>query len=124
MLFLALFGVSSMVFFAFLYWQATSYLNSSVEHWIQRDSVVYLSSPGEMVQRLNTHAQRDPDGWRPFGLFDASGRFIAGNLPNVSEIAPLLIGTRQGRLDTLARPLPTRASGASCCRAPSGRWQR
>ena len=80
-LFLALFGVSSMVFFAFLYWQATSYLNSSVEHWIQRDSVVYLSSPGEIVERLNTHVQRDPDGWRPFGLFDASGRFIAGNLP-------------------------------------------
>jgi signal transduction histidine kinase len=79
-LFLALFGVSSMVFFGFLYWQATSYLNSSVEHWIQRDSVVYLASPGEMVQRLQTHMERDPDGWRPFGLFDSSGRYIAGNL--------------------------------------------
>jgi signal transduction histidine kinase len=79
-LFLALFGVSSLVFFGFLYWQATSYLNSSVDHWIQRDSMVYLASPGEMVQRLRTHAERDPDGWRPFALFDSSGHYIAGNL--------------------------------------------
>ena len=79
-LFLALFGVATMVFFGFLYWQATSYLNSSVDHWIQRDSLGYLASPGEIVQRLGTHAERDPGGWRPFGLFDSSGRYIAGNL--------------------------------------------
>ena len=52
-----------MVFFGFLYWQATSYLNSSVEHWIQRDSTVYLTSPGEIVQRLQTHALREKS-WR------------------------------------------------------------
>ena len=79
-LFLGLFGVSSAVFFGFLYWQATSYLNSSVDHWIQRDSVIYLTAPGEIVPRLRTHAERDPDAWRPFGLFDASGQYIAGNL--------------------------------------------
>jgi signal transduction histidine kinase len=90
-LFLALFGVSSMVFFGFLYWQATSYLNSSGEHWIQRDSTVYLTSPGEIVQRLQTHALRDPDGWRPFALFDSSGRFIAGNLPVLPQ-RPVPVG--------------------------------
>jgi signal transduction histidine kinase len=79
-LFLALFGVSTAVFFGFLYWQATSYLDSSVDHWIQRDSLIYLTAPAEIVQRLQTHAERDPDNWRPFGLFDASGRYIAGNL--------------------------------------------
>ena len=79
-LFLALFGVSTAVFFGFLYWQATSYLDSSVDHWIQRDSLIYLTAPAEIVQRLQTHAERDPDIWRPFGLFDASGRYIAGNL--------------------------------------------
>jgi len=84
-LFLALFGVSSLVFFGFVYWQATSYLNSSVDHWIQRDSVVYFASPGEIVQRLQTHAERDPDAWRPFGLFDASGRYIAGNLRSLPQ---------------------------------------
>ena len=80
-----------MVFFGFLYWQATSYLNSSVEHWIQRDSTVYLTSPGEIVQRLQTHALRDPDGWRPFALFDSSGRFIAGNLPVLPQ-RPVPVG--------------------------------
>jgi signal transduction histidine kinase len=84
-LFLALFGVSSGLFCGFLYWQATSYLNSSVDHWIQRDSVMYLTAPGEIVQRLQTHAERDPDAWRPFGLFDSSGRFIAGNLRALPE---------------------------------------
>ncbi len=84
-LFLALFGVSSAVFFGFTYWQATSYLNSSVDHWIARDSAAYLPAPGEIVQRLQLHAERDPDAWRPFGLFDASGRFIAGNLKSLPE---------------------------------------
>lgn len=84
-LFLALFGVSSVVFFGFTYWQATSYLNSSVDHWIARDSAAYLTAPGEIVQRLQLHAERDPDAWRPFGLFDASGRFIAGNLKSLPE---------------------------------------
>lgn len=84
-LFLALFGVSSVMFCGFLYWQATAYLNSSVDQWIQRDSVPYLAAPGEIVQRLQAHAERDPDAWRPFALFDASGRFIAGNLRSLPE---------------------------------------
>jgi signal transduction histidine kinase len=79
-LFLALFGVSTTVFFGFLYWQATTYLNSSVDQWIQRDSATYLTAPGEIVQRLQMHAERDLGAWRPFGLFDSSGRYIAGNL--------------------------------------------
>lgn len=84
-LFLTLFGVATLAFFGFLYWQANSYLNSSVDHWIQRDSVVYLNNTGEIVRMLDTHAERDPDAWRPFGLFDASGRYIAGNLHALPE---------------------------------------
>jgi signal transduction histidine kinase len=79
-LFLTLFGVATLVFFGFLYWQANSYLTSSVDHWIQRDSVVYLNNTGEIVRMLDTHAARDPDAWRPFGLFDSLGHPIAGNL--------------------------------------------
>lgn len=84
-LFLGLFGASSAAFCGFLYWQATSYLNSSVDHWIQRDSVMYLTAPWDIVPRLTTHAERDPDAWRPFALFDSSGRFIAGNLHSLPE---------------------------------------
>ena len=79
-LFLALFGVATLGFFGFMYWQANSYLTSSVDHWIARDSVVYLNNTGDIVRMLATHAERDPDAWRPFGLFDSSGRYIAGNL--------------------------------------------
>jgi signal transduction histidine kinase len=90
-LFLALFGVSTVAFFGFLYWQATSYLNSSVDKWIQRDSVDYLNALAEIVPRLQTHAERDPDAWRPFGLFDSSGRYIAGNLRSLPE-RPVRLG--------------------------------
>jgi signal transduction histidine kinase len=90
-LFLALFGVATLGFFGFLYWQANSYLNSSVDHWIQRDSVVYLNNTGEIVRMLGTHAERDPYAWRPFGLFDSSGRYIAGNLHSLPE-RPIPVG--------------------------------
>jgi signal transduction histidine kinase len=90
-LFLALFGVATLGFFGFLYWQANSYLNSSVDHWIQRDSVVYLNNTGEIVRMLDTHAERDLDAWRPFGLFDSSGRYIAGNLRSLPE-RPVPVG--------------------------------
>ena len=79
-LFLALFGVATLGFFGFMYWQANSYLTSSVDHWIARDSAAYLNNTGDIVRMLGTHAERDPDAWRPFGLFDSSGQYIAGNL--------------------------------------------
>jgi signal transduction histidine kinase len=80
-LFLALFGISSLLLFGFLYWQTTGYLNSSINDRLLRDSrAYYLSNVPEVVQRMETHAERDPQGWRPFGLFDASGRYLAGNM--------------------------------------------
>ena len=90
-LFLALFGVATLGFFGFLYWQANSYLTSSVDHWIQRDSVVYLNNTGDIVRMLGTHAERDPDAWRPFGLFDSSGQYIAGNLHSLPQ-RPVPVG--------------------------------
>jgi len=82
-LFLALFGVSSLVLFGFLYWQTMSYLINSVDEWLQHDATTYLSTPGEIPRRLQAHAQHDPGGVRPFGLFDRSGRYLAGNLTAV-----------------------------------------
>ena len=79
--FLALFGISSLLLFGFLYWQTTNYLNRSINDRLLRDSrAYYLANIPEVSQRMKTHAERDPQGWRPFGLFDASGRYISGNL--------------------------------------------
>jgi signal transduction histidine kinase len=80
-LFLALFGISSLVLFGFLYWQTTSYLKNFIDDRLQRDSrSYYLADAAEVAQRMQTHAERDPQGWRPFGLFNASGYHISGNL--------------------------------------------
>jgi signal transduction histidine kinase len=110
-LFLGLFGVSSVVFCGFLYWQATSYLNSSLDHWIQRDSVTYLTAPGEIVRLLQSHAERDPDAWRPFALFDSSGRFIAGNLRSIPE-RPVSFGRYfEYKLERNGKEVPFRGVG-------------
>ncbi len=110
-LFLALFGVSTVAFFGFLYWQATSYLNSSVDQWIQRDSVAYLTALGDIVPRLQTHAERDPDAWRPFGLFDSSGRYIAGNLPALPQ-RPVPLGRYfEYKLSRNGKDMPFRGVG-------------
>jgi signal transduction histidine kinase len=86
LLFLALFGVSSFLFFGFLFWQTTTYLNNYIDERLERDSRIYtLRDFPEVVQRMQTHAQRDPNNWRPFGLFDASGRYIAGNLTTLPQ---------------------------------------
>jgi signal transduction histidine kinase len=80
-LFLGLFGVSSFVFFGFLFWKTTTYLNNSVDERLQRNLSVYaLANLAEVEQRMRTHAQRDPDGWWPFGLFDPAGHYLSGNL--------------------------------------------
>ena len=83
-----------------------------MEHWIQRDSTVYLTSPGEIVQRLQTHALAIRMAWRPFGLFDASGRFIAGNLPVLPQ-KPVPVGQyfEYTLLSAMARTRHFEASG-------------
>ena len=91
-LFLALFGISSLVFFGFLFWKTTTYLDNSVDERLQRDAkAYYLADLALVAQRMQMHRERDPEGWRPFGMFDASGRHIAGSLTVLPQ--------RPGRLD-------------------------
>jgi signal transduction histidine kinase len=79
-LFLALFGLSSLILFAFLYAQTNHYLLSSVDARLQREALADLAAPAGIPERLRAHAQRDPEGLRPFGLFDATGHPVTGQL--------------------------------------------
>jgi signal transduction histidine kinase len=88
LLFLGLFGISSLLLFGFLYWQTTTYLGNSVDEWLVRDSLTYRADPAAVAGRLKVHAERDPENRRPFGLFDAHQRFIAGNLTRI-PVQPL-----------------------------------
>jgi signal transduction histidine kinase len=84
LVFLALFGAASLTLFGFLYWQTAGYLNSGTDEWLAREvTSLVAASPSELIARLNEHAARDPEGNRPFALFDAAGNEVAGNVANL-----------------------------------------
>src|ERR1700688_3592068 len=80
LLFLALFGAASLTLFGFLYWQTAGYLTGGLDEWLTRETAgPCVGSPSELTSRLNERAARDPEGPRPFAVFDAAGNWIAGN---------------------------------------------
>jgi len=82
-LFLGLFGLSSLLLFAFLYAQTTHYLLWSLDQRLAREMQADLSAPETIGERLRGHMLRDPEGLRPFGLFDATGQPLMGSLPKL-----------------------------------------
>lgn len=108
-LFLALFGCASLALFAFIYWQTSGYLTSSVDERLERDAQGYLSNPGETVARLRKHVELDPQNVHPFGLFAPDGRHIAGNLTTLPRLSPPLGRPFEFRLEDGGRLLPYRA---------------
>jgi signal transduction histidine kinase len=84
LLFLALFGAGSLTLFGFLYWQTAGYLKSGTDEWLAREiTSLVAASPSELIERLNEHVARDPEGNRPFALFDPAGSEVAGNVANL-----------------------------------------
>lgn len=108
-LFLALFGGASLALFAFIYWQTSGYLTSSVDERLERDAQGYLSNPGETEARLRKHVELDPQNIHPFGLFAPDGRHIAGNLTTLPRLSPPLGRPFEFRLQDDGQPRPYRA---------------
>jgi signal transduction histidine kinase len=82
-LFLALFGLSSLLLFAFLYTETDRFLTGSVDRRLLREAQADLAQPETIVARLQGHIQRDPENMRPFGLFDGGGRVVMGQIPHL-----------------------------------------
>ena len=91
LLFLVLFGAASLTLFGFLYWQTNRYLTDELDEWMRGEILqLVAASPDERRVRLERHAALDPEGRRPFGLFDAQERRVAGNAANVpARMSPL-----------------------------------
>jgi signal transduction histidine kinase len=89
--FLALFAVASLILFGFLYWQTAFYLTSGVDEWLARELAGRLAAGTreELTQRLNDRAARDPEGRRPFALFDRDGNRIAGGPVSLAMPLPM-----------------------------------
>src|ERR1700737_3723274 len=84
LLFLALFGAASLTLFGFLYWQTAGYLKSGTDEWLARElASLVAANPSQLIEHLNEHAARDPEGDRPFALFDAAGHGLAGKVANL-----------------------------------------
>jgi len=77
--FLALFGTASLIVFGLVYWETAGYLARDVDTGLVREVAVRAGkSAGELERLFRERAPLDPEGLRPFALFDRDGRWIAG----------------------------------------------
>jgi len=79
LLFLGLFGTGSLIVFGLVYWETAGYLAGDVDNGLAREVMVRAGkNAGELERLFNERAPLDPEGRRPFALFDHDGRWIAG----------------------------------------------
>ena len=79
LLFMCLYGVISVLLFAFLYLKISGYAVARIDEWLPRGRNSMLR--GDMAQlatRVNEHIKLDPENDRPYALFDRTGRRLAG----------------------------------------------
>jgi signal transduction histidine kinase len=80
LLFLLLFGTTSASLFVFVYYRAIAHFNAQTDEWLTRECIM-LGPPTDRAAalvRVIKHNQGDLNHLRPFALFDASGRRLAG----------------------------------------------
>lgn len=80
MIFLLLFGTASISLFAFVHDRAITHFNAQTDEWLGRETtkVPTDSSRAEAIERAARHNSSDVHHLRPFGVFDAAGRHLAG----------------------------------------------
>jgi signal transduction histidine kinase len=80
LLFVVLFGLSSLTLFGFLYWRMEGFLVSRVDDWLIRERIDFLrEEPARLPLRLDNRARNAASDERIIALFDAGGQRIAGN---------------------------------------------
>jgi signal transduction histidine kinase len=84
LMFLALFGCSFFALFGYIYWQTTGYLIAEVDTTLYQEIDRRSQQPPVLRQQeLLKHAEQDPDGRRPYTVFNAQGKPIAGALQSL-----------------------------------------
>ncbi|KVR69284.1 hypothetical protein WK24_12495 [Burkholderia vietnamiensis] len=78
-LFLAMFGIVSLVLFAYLYVEITGFETERIDDWLVREHAATVrDANADLAARFTHQSQFDPRQQRPFGLFDAQGKHVAG----------------------------------------------
>jgi signal transduction histidine kinase len=111
--FLALFGFVALVLFGYLYREITGFEMKRIDDWLVREhaALVRESTPNLMA-RLEHQDQFDPRHQRPFGLFDANGRHLAGGYHADQPRIPFYDKPFSMRLEGLPGDAPGRCIAA------------
>jgi signal transduction histidine kinase len=118
-LFLAMFGVVSLLLFAYLYVEITGFEIERVDDWLLRERAALVrEGADELVASFNHQSQFDPRHQRPFALFDAHGKHIAGGFPGDQPALPYFDRPFSTRLELPERNVPARCIAT---RIPDGR---
>jgi signal transduction histidine kinase len=118
-LFLMLFGVIAILLFGYLYREITGFEQERIDDWLIREHAqLQREGPDELVARFQHQNQFDPRHQRPFGLFDANGKHLAGGYAGDQPAIPVFEQPFSMRLATLPGHPPGRCIAA---RVPDSR---
>jgi signal transduction histidine kinase len=118
-LFLAMFGFASILLFGYLYVEITGFETERIDEWLRREHAELIrENPDDLVAGFENQNRYDPHTQRPFGLFDAGGRHLAGGYPGDRPAIPAFDKPFSLRLHALPHNPPGRCIAA---RFPDGR---
>ena len=87
--FAAVFGSASLIFVAAIYVMASQFLTGNPDERMRAEAQKFDSRSGRQTEQvIDQHSVDDATGRRPFGLFDANGRWLAGNLRQLPDPRP------------------------------------
>jgi signal transduction histidine kinase len=88
--FAALFGSASLIFVGAVYMMTSRFLTGNPDERMRAEAAKFDSRSGDQTEHvLDQHSVDDVTGRRPFGLFDAQGSWLAGNLHHLPEPRPV-----------------------------------
>jgi signal transduction histidine kinase len=91
LLFLGLFGASSLILFGFMYWQTAGYVSGGLDYWLRNEMASRLAMhSGDRLRDLQARTKLDPDGRRPLALFSADRQWLAGEPASLPTPLPPL----------------------------------
>jgi signal transduction histidine kinase len=104
-LFLAMFGVVSVILFSYLYIEITGFEMERVDDWLLREQAAMIrETPSELVASIEQQSQFDPHHQRPHGLFNEQGMRVAGGYPGERPPIPYFGKPFSMRLAVAPRP--------------------
>ncbi|MCP3715094.1 ATP-binding protein [Paraburkholderia sp. CNPSo 3281] len=108
-----LFGVIALLLFGYLYREITGFEQERIDDWLIREHAqLKRELPDVLVARFEHQNQFDPRRQRPFGLFDASGKHLAGGYAGDQPAIPVFDKPFSMRLANLPGHPPGRCIAA------------